>query len=126
MEDSKPVGTPMVTSCRLSKEDDSDPVDETEYRSMIGKLHYVFYGSLDIAHAVGIVVKFQKSLKKTHMVAVKRIFSYLRGTIDYGLWYAYKGNFSFKVFTDANWASNVDYQKTTISGAFFLGGRLVS
>ena len=33
MEDSKPVGTPMTTGHKLSKE-----VDQTTYRSMIGKL----------------------------------------------------------------------------------------
>jgi hypothetical protein len=36
MEDSKPVGTPMVTGCKLSKDDDSPDVDQSSYRSMIG------------------------------------------------------------------------------------------
>lgn len=43
MEDCKLVGTPMVTDCRLSKEDDSPSVDEKECKSMIGKLHYVVH-----------------------------------------------------------------------------------
>lgn len=55
MQDYKPVGTPMVTGCLLSKEDDSDPVDEFEYRSTIGKLHYVVRSKLDISHVIGIV-----------------------------------------------------------------------
>ena len=38
MEDSKPVGTPMTTRHKLSKNDDSKEVDQTTYRSMIGKL----------------------------------------------------------------------------------------
>ena len=29
MEDSKPVGTPMVTGCKLSKDDDSLDVDQS-------------------------------------------------------------------------------------------------
>jgi hypothetical protein len=29
MEDSKPMGTPMVTGCKLSLEDDSPKVDQT-------------------------------------------------------------------------------------------------
>jgi hypothetical protein len=40
MEDSKPVGTPMVTGCKLSKFDDTKDVDQTVYRSMIGSLLY--------------------------------------------------------------------------------------
>lgn len=38
MEDSKPVGTPMCTRLKLTKDDDSKEVDQTLYRSMIGKL----------------------------------------------------------------------------------------
>ena len=38
MEDSKPVGTPMVTRCKLCKDDDSLDVDQSSYRSMIGSL----------------------------------------------------------------------------------------
>jgi hypothetical protein len=41
MEDSKPVGTPMVTGCKLSKDDDSPDVDQSSYRSMIGSLLYI-------------------------------------------------------------------------------------
>lgn len=59
-------------------------------------------------------------------MATKRIFRYLKGTIDYGLWYPYEGNFDLKAYTDADWAGNIDDQKSTTGGAFFLGGRLVS
>ena len=41
MEDSKPVGNPMCTKLKLIKDDDSKEVDQTLYRSMIGKLQYV-------------------------------------------------------------------------------------
>ena len=38
MEDCKPVGTPMCTGLKLTKEDESKEVDQTLYRSVIGKL----------------------------------------------------------------------------------------
>jgi hypothetical protein len=41
MEDCKPVSTPMQTSCKLSKDDDSKATNQRQYRSMIGKLLYV-------------------------------------------------------------------------------------
>jgi hypothetical protein len=37
MEDCKPVITPMQTSCKLSKDDDSKSTDQRQYRSMIDK-----------------------------------------------------------------------------------------
>ena len=38
LEDSKVVSTPIVTIRKLSKNDDSTKVNQTLYRSMIGKL----------------------------------------------------------------------------------------
>jgi hypothetical protein len=55
MEDSKLVGTPMVTRCKLSKYDDSPDVDQSSYRSMIGSLLYITTSRLDIIHAIGMV-----------------------------------------------------------------------
>jgi hypothetical protein len=41
MEDCKQVITPMQTSCKLRKYDDSKSTDQRKYRSMIGSLLYV-------------------------------------------------------------------------------------
>jgi Asp-tRNA(Asn)/Glu-tRNA(Gln) amidotransferase C subunit len=40
MEECKPVTTPMQTSCKLRKDDDSKSTDQRQYRSMIGSLCY--------------------------------------------------------------------------------------
>ncbi|GLJ38475.1 hypothetical protein SUGI_0783690 [Cryptomeria japonica] len=116
----------MVTCCKLSKEDEATSIDEKEYRSMIGKLHYVVHNRPDIAHAVGLAALFQKNPKETHLIETKRIFRYLKGTIDYGLLYPYEGKFDLKVYTDAESEGNIDDRKSTTSGAFFLVGSLVS
>lgn len=116
----------MVRGCKFSKEDASKSIDEKEFRSMIGKLHYVVHSRPDIAHAVGIVARFQKNPKEVHLMETKRIFRYLKGTIDYGLWYQYGGYFDLQAYTDVHWVRNIDDRKSTTGGAFFLGGRLVS
>ena len=126
MEDSKPVGTPMCARLKLTKYDDSKEVDQTLYRSMIGKLQYVVHTRLDIALAVGIVARFLAKSKENHMMAIKRILRYLKGTKDYGLWYKLGGNIDLRVFIDADWIGNLDDRKSTSGGAFFLGKRLVS
>jgi hypothetical protein len=53
MEDCKPVITPMQTSCKLSKDDDSKSTDQRQYRLMIGSLLYVTASRLDVMQAVG-------------------------------------------------------------------------
>ena len=126
MEDSKPVGTPMCTGLKLTKDDESKEVDQTLYRSMIGKLQYVVHTRPDIALEVGIVARLSAKLKEIHMMAVKRILRYLKGTEDYGLWYKLGGNLDLKVFTDADWVGKIDDRKSTSGGAFFLVKRLVS
>ena len=53
MEYSKPIGTPMVTGCKLSKDDEYLEVDHTMFRSMISSLVYVKATRLDVMQVVG-------------------------------------------------------------------------
>ena len=76
LEYSKLVSTPMVTSLKLSKNDESAKVNQTLYRSMIGKLQYVVHSRPDIALAIGIVVRFSANPRENHLMVVKRIMRY--------------------------------------------------
>jgi hypothetical protein len=93
MEYCKPVITPMQTSCKLSKDDDSKSIYQRQYGSMIGRLVYVTASKPDVMQAVGQVARFQAAPKESHVLAVKRIFRYLKGTEEFGLWYP-KGKIS--------------------------------
>eukprot|EP00253_Pinus_taeda_P016660 PITA_16660 len=126
MEDSKPVCTPMLTGCSLNANDDSTAVHQPTYRSMIGSLLYITGTRPDIMHVVGIVGRFQENPKETHHQAVKRIFKYLQGTQNCGLWYPRDRNLTLHAYTDADWAGSVDDRKSTSGVAFFMGSRLVS
>eukprot|EP00253_Pinus_taeda_P036548 PITA_36548 len=126
MEDSKPICTPMVTGCSLSANDDSTAVHQPTFRSMIGSLLYLTGTQTDIIHAVGIVGRFQANPKEAHLQAVKRIFKYLQGTQNYGLWYPRDTDLTLHAYTYADWAGSVDDRKSTRGGAFFMGSRLVS
>ena len=75
---------------------------------------------------VGLVSRFQSSPKQTHVIAVKRILRYLKGTMDYGLWYPKRNNFTLKEFTDVDWEGSVDDYKSTNGETLFLGNCLVS
>ena len=75
----------MTVGCKLSKEDESKAIDPKHYRSTIGSLLYVTTSRPDVKQAVGMVARFQAAPKENHVQAVKRIFRYLKGTIDSGL-----------------------------------------
>ena len=112
----------MTVGCKLSKEDESNIVDPKHYRSIIGIFLYVIASIPD----VGIVAIFQDRPKQIHAHTVKRIFRYLKGTIDHGLWYPNKNSFTLKEYSDADWEGCVDDKKSTNGGAFFLGESLVA
>ena len=126
MEDCKPVSTPMITGCKLSKDDESKEVDQRLYRSMIGILLYVIASRPDVMQAIGQVARFQAAPKENHVIAVKMIFRYLKGTVDFGLWYPKGNDLTLIAYSDADWAGCVDDRKRTSGTAFFLGGCLVS
>jgi hypothetical protein len=59
MEDS----TPMVTRCKLRKDDDSPDVDQSSYSSMIGNLLYITTSRPDLMHVVGMVGRYHAAPK---------------------------------------------------------------
>jgi hypothetical protein len=126
MEDCKPVITPMQTNCRLSKDDDSKSTDQRQYRSMIGSLLYVTTSKPDVMQAVGQVAQFQEAPKESHVLAVKRIFRYLKGTKEFGLWYPKGKDLSLMAYTDEDWAGCIDDRRSTNRAMFYLGECLVS
>ena len=93
---------------------------------MIGSLLYVTGTRLDVMQDVGLVSRFQSTPKETHVAAVKRNFRYLKGTVNYGLWYPKGNKFTLKSFTAVDWAGSIDDRKITSGVAFYLGYCLVS
>jgi hypothetical protein len=85
MEYSSLVSTPMVVGYKLSIDDISPNVDQRTYRSMISSLMYITSSRPDIMQVVGMVGRFNSSPKQSHLAVVKRIFKYLKGTMNYGL-----------------------------------------
>ena len=126
MEDCKLVSMPMITSCKLSKDDESKEVDQKLYRSMIGSLLYVTTSRPNVMQAVGLVARFQANPKEARVLAIKRIFRYLKGTIEFGLWYLKGNELTLVVYTNANYAGSIDDRKSTSGEALYLGDCLVS
>ncbi|GJZ95712.1 putative ribonuclease H-like domain-containing protein [Tanacetum coccineum] len=79
--------TPMETKMALTKDEEADDVDVHLYRSMIGSLMYLTASRPDIMFAVCVCSRFQVTPKTSHLNAVKRIFKYLKGKPNLGLWY---------------------------------------
>ena len=75
---------------------------------------------------VCLCARYQSSPKVTHLVAVKRIFRYLKGQPKLGLWYPNNSSFDLYAYTDSDYGGcNLD-RKSTSGGCQFLGNKLVS
>jgi hypothetical protein len=126
MEYCAPINTPMVISCKLRKYDEFPETNQTLYMSMIDILLYLTTSRLNIMQAIGLVAWFQVAPKETHVCSMKKIFIYLKGTLDFSLWYSRGEDFTLTSYTNVDWADNVVDRKSTRGRAFFLGNNVVS
>nr|GEX69811.1 uncharacterized mitochondrial protein AtMg00810-like [Tanacetum cinerariifolium] len=120
------IGTPMATKPKLDVDLSGNPVDQTDYRSKIGSLVYLTSSRPDILQAVCFCARYQSRPTEKHLKEVKRIFRYLRGTINMGLWYPKGSSFELTAFSNADHAGCIDSRKSTYGGIQFLGNKLVS
>ncbi|GJX18750.1 retrovirus-related pol polyprotein from transposon TNT 1-94 [Tanacetum coccineum] len=123
---SDPVDTPMVERTKLDEDLSGIPVDQTKYRSMIGSLMYLTASRPDLVFAVCMCVRYQSKPTKKHLEAVKRVFRYLQGTINMGLWYPKGTAMALTAYADADHAGCQDTRRSTSGSAQFLGDKLVS
>ncbi|GAU32747.1 hypothetical protein TSUD_323150 [Trifolium subterraneum] len=125
MNEAKIMSTPMHPSTSLDKDEKGKDVSEKEYREMIGSLLYLTASRPDIVFAVGLCARFQTSPKESHLIAVKRIFRYLVGTPDVGLWYKKGSHFDLQAYCDADYAGHKIERKSTSGACQFLGEALL-
>ncbi|GJR17383.1 retrovirus-related pol polyprotein from transposon TNT 1-94 [Tanacetum coccineum] len=104
MENCDAILTPMVEQAKLKLDLVGKPVDHTDYRSMIGSLMYLTSSRPDIMFATCMCARYQANPNEHHVSAVKRIFRYLKGTINLGLWYPKDSGFDLTAYSDADHA----------------------
>ena len=92
----------MATATKLDQDDPGKSVDITSYRGMIGSLLYLTTSRPDIMFTTCLCARFQANLKESHLVAVKRIFKYLKGTPNLGIWYPKGTGFDLIGYRDSD------------------------
>ncbi|GJR31238.1 retrovirus-related pol polyprotein from transposon TNT 1-94 [Tanacetum coccineum] len=94
--------------------------ESSEFLDHVCKLDKALYGLKQAPRAW-----YQANPKESHLVAVKRIFRYLKGTPNLGLWYPKGSGFDLKAYSDSDYAGcNLD-RKSTSGGCQILRGKLV-
>ncbi|KAJ9544166.1 hypothetical protein OSB04_023873 [Centaurea solstitialis] len=111
-----PMKTPMDHPLSLDKDSKGKPVDVTLYRGMIGSLLYLTASRPDIMYSTCLCARYQAERKESHLTAVKRIFRYLKGTPNLGLWYSKDSGFDLTAYSDSDFAGCKIDRKSTTAG----------
>ena len=96
--------TPMAPPLTLDKDSNGKSVNVTLYRGMIGSLLYLTVGRPDIMYSTYLCACYQADPTESHLTAVKRIFRYLKGTPNLGLWYPKDSGFYLIAYSDSDFA----------------------
>ena len=127
LSQAKTATTPADINVKLVKNDGvSKPVNPLNYQSMVGSLLYAAITTRpDIAQAVGAVSKFNSCPTEAHLTAVKRIFRYLKGTIDLCIKYERSADNHLIGFSDADWAGDLTDRHSTTGNLFMMSGAAI-
>lgn len=101
-------------------------MDQKLYRGMIGSLLYLIDSHLDIMHNVCFCAKFQSYPKETHLIVVKGIMKYLKGTKTLGLWYLGGSNISLTGYSCFDFGRSKVVRKSTSGTCQLLGCSLIT
>jgi hypothetical protein len=132
---SSPVLTPMDPSVSLtsahapSTSEDKAFMRTVPYVSAVGALMYLAIAMRpDIAFAVGVLCRFMARPGPEHWKAVKHLFRYLRGTIDYRLTYAPDASAPkpFYAYSDADHGGNCNNGRSMSAYVVKIGSGAVS
>ncbi|GJY67889.1 retrovirus-related pol polyprotein from transposon TNT 1-94 [Tanacetum coccineum] len=117
MDSCDPIDTPMVDRLKLDEDPLGIPVNQTRFRSMVGSLMYLIASRPDLVFAVCMCARYQTSPTKKHLEALKRVFWYLRGTINWGLWYLKDTDMTLTAYADADHTGCQDTRRSTPGSA---------
>ena len=117
--------TPVDVTLHLSK-NKGESVSQVEYFRVIGSLIYLMSCTRpDIAYSVRKLSSYTSNPGVKRWQGIMRVLKYLRFTRDYGQHYI-RYPIVLKVYSDANWISNVKDSKSHSDYVFTLGGVVVS
>nr|GEU56054.1 hypothetical protein [Tanacetum cinerariifolium] len=103
-----PVYTPMVKKSKLDEDPQGKAVNPTHYLELVGTLMCLTASRPDLSFVVCMCARYQAKPTEKHLHAVKKIFKYLRGTVNRRLWYPKDSSIALTAY------ANADHQKGKI------------
>ncbi|MCH80374.1 copia-type polyprotein, partial [Trifolium medium] len=128
MDNCNTVCSPIVTGCKLVKNEGGKASDAKVYKQMVGSLMYLLATRPDLAFSVCLVARFMERPTEMHVAAIKRIMRYLKGTTGLGIMYKREDSeaLQLKAWSDSDYAGDLDDRKSTSGYVFKLGSGAIS
>lgn len=117
---------PMESNLKISKAEDEQEINATEYRRAICCLRYLVHTRPDLAFSVGVLSRYMQSPRESHGQAMKHVLRYVKGTTNMGLFF--KRNVSRDVigYSDSSHNIDIDDGRSTSGYMFYLGPSLIT
>jgi histone deacetylase 1/2 len=100
--------------------------DCTQFRSIVGALHYLTLTRPDLSYSVNKICQYLHAPTTEHWTAAKRILRYVKDTVKLDITFKPSSSTFLSGFTDADWAGDIDDRRSTGGFAIFVGPNLVS
>lgn len=123
LNDCHPVATPFNAKVPLTpNKSDPDPNLVREFQEGIGCLIWIMVATrIDICATVSILSRHLKNPSKDHIIAMNRVWKYLKGSINQTLFYKSSPDSpGLRGFCDADWAGPHSTEAKSTSGYVFL------
>ncbi|XP_016901892.1 secreted RxLR effector protein 161-like [Cucumis melo] len=120
------VSTPIEVGLKLVRDPKGRKIDNTLYKQIVGSLMYLTATRPDSMHHISIISIYLEFPAEMQLLAAKRIFRYLQGTSEYGLFYKKGEKSSLVDFTDSDYAGDLGDRKSTSGYVFMTSSSAIS
>eukprot|EP00873_Tetraselmis_striata_P018760 jgi/Tetstr1/439024/TSEL_027516.t1 len=132
MQDCSPAKTPMGSGHYkdLASASDADKAplsreDHETYRAILGSVNFLTMCTRpDLAFAISVLSRFQSAPQKIHLMQLKRVLRYLKGTPGMGITYGATepGGARLVVYSDSDWAADTSNRRSQSGDISMLNG----
>jgi len=126
MDKSNSVRNPIVPGCKLVKDEGGVKVDNTHFKQMVGSLMYLTATRPDMMFVVSLISRYMENPTELHLQVAKRVLRYLKGTLDFGIFYNKGRNNDLVAYTDSDYAGDLGDRKSTSGYVFLLSSGTIS
>ncbi|XP_052723890.1 secreted RxLR effector protein 161-like [Vigna angularis] len=111
---------------KMSKDGTRNFVDETYYKQLVSSLMYLTATRPDMMFVTFLISRYMAKPLDIHLQVAKRALRYLKGTVNYGIYYKTTESGELLAFTDSDYAGDMEDRKSTSGYVFLMGLGVVS